>query len=97
MPINRRHRRQTEPTFTWVLLMLLVWSQASFALHQFDHSIGELGETCAVCLKSDREDDVVVDAGSAPVLPAASFAIAVEDIAAVRAGRFSHYQSRASP
>lgn len=77
--------------------MLLAWSQASFAFHQFDHSITELGETCAVCLQFDRDDDVIVDAGGATALPAVSFAVAIEAVVAIRADVFSHYRSRASP
>ena len=94
---DRRHCRQNGPTVKWLLLVLLVWSQASLAAHQFDHSIDEIDETCAVCLKFERDDDVIADAGGAPELPAASFAVAVEAVAAVHAEGFSHYRSRASP
>ncbi len=97
MPIDRRHRRQTGPTLTPLLLVLLAWSQVSFALHQFDHSINELDETCAVCVQFERDDDVIVDADGMSVLPVASFAVPAEAVAAVRAEGFSHYRSRASP
>ena len=97
MPINRHYRRRTGPTFTWLLVLLLAWSQASFAFHQFEHSIDELGETCAVCLQFDRDDDVTVGAGAATALPIAPAAVAVEAVVAFRAGGFSHYRSRASP
>ena len=97
MPTERSHRRRTGPTFTWLLLVLLAWSQASFALHQLDHSITELGETCAVCLNFERDDDVIVDSGGALLLQAASSVVVAEAVVAVRAEGFSHYRSRASP
>ena len=81
----------------WSLLILLAGSQVFFAAHQFDHSIADHDETCAVCLKFERDDDVIADAGGASVLPVAAFAVAVEAVADVRAEAFSHYQSRASP
>ena len=94
---DRHPCRQNGTTVAWLLLVLLAWSQASLAAHQFDHSIAEIDETCVVCLKFERDDDVIADAGGASVLSAASFAVVVEAVAAVRAEGFSHYRSRASP
>ena len=94
---DRRYRRQNKPTALWLLLALLAWSQTSLAAHQLDHPIAEIDEFCAVCLKFERDDDVIADGGSAPVLPATSFSVAVDAVAAVRAEGFSHYRSRASP
>ena len=82
---------------SWAVLLLLAWSQVSFATHQFDHSVWDLHAPCAVCLQFERDDDVVIDQpvciksspGQKPRPAASPFLLPAE--------HFGHYQSRASP
>lgn len=60
-----------------LVLFLIVWSQVTFAAHQFEHSVDGTGHTCEICLQFERLDDVVPEtAGLSPVAvsPAPGFA-----------------------
>ena len=56
----------------YVVLLALAWLQVSFASHQFEHAVGDLSDSCAVCSHFDRlEHSVAPDIGL-PELPATS-------------------------
>ena len=81
-----------------LLLLLLLWSQASFAAHQFEHDVDDLGEACAVCLHFERNDDLIPESHNhAPtvVRPATGDDIPLSSIHYVRPA--TPYSSRASP
>jgi len=79
------------------MLVLLLGSHVSFAAHQFEHSVDELHETCAVCLVFDRNDEFLAFAEAVPLSPIKVAPVAVETCAADDAQDFCHYRSRASP
>ena len=81
-----------------LLLFLLLWSQASFAAHQFEHDVDDLGEACAVCLHFERNDDLIPESHNhapAVVRPATGDDIPLSSIHYVRPA--TPYSSRASP
>ena len=82
---------------SWAVLLLLAWSQVSFATHQFDHSVADLHAPCTVCLQFERDDDVAIDTQicgvSAPAPKPRPLAVPF----LLPAEHFGHYQSRASP
>ena len=82
---------------SWLLLALLACSQLSFAAHQFDHATADAGETCAVCLQFERNDDAPIDTPDVSLPPTATLPVLEESPAAFRAYVFAHYASRASP
>lgn len=86
-------------TSKWLMLLSLAWFQVSLAAHHDEHGIDEheAAETCTICLQLDRADDVIVAAGSAPPLPSFSFETVAPPSVESRFGRFTLYQSRASP
>jgi len=65
-----RHRNTQRSALRWLILVALTWSQLSFAVHQFDHKIVDLGEPCAVCVNLDRDDDALIDDGQPNLAPA---------------------------
>ena len=80
-----------------LLVLLIVWSQASFAAHQFEHAIDDVGEPCAVCLQFERCDDAVPAADTHPPM-AVPAAVEYAGASAVFYARpFAPYLSRASP
>ena len=80
-----------------LFMLLIVWSQASFAAHQFEHAIDDVGATCAVCLQFERGDDAVPEAGSeSPTAVPAAVAYASAP-ALLYAWPAAPYLSRASP
>ena len=83
----------------WLMLLSLAWFQVSLAAHHDEHGIDEheSAETCTICLQLDRADDVIVDAVSTPLSPSSSFEAIAPQRVETRFGRFSLYQSRASP
>jgi hypothetical protein len=80
-----------------LLAVLLAWTQLAFAAHQFEHSIAELDETCAVCVQLDRSGDACPPS-VAIVDSAAAFQNAISPLSETVVVRSaSPYQSRASP
>ena len=97
MPDSRKYNRSFQPAILWVVLVLLVSAQVSFAFHHHDHSMSETGETCEVCLQFERDDDAVSHATLVltPSVPSAG----TTEIPVVfnRPETFASYRSRASP
>ena len=83
--------------FKWLVLVALAWSQLASATHQLDHQASDLGETCAVCLKFDRDDDTLVDAGEALAVSTIPFVEPLDARRSVQVHLCSHYRARASP
>ena len=80
-----------------LLLFLVLWSQASFAAHQFEHDFDDVGETCAICLQFERGDDVIPESHnhSPIVVPAVIGYVGTPAVSYVRPA--APYLSRASP
>ena len=97
MPSASCKNRSRASHLSWFLLFVLAGAQLAYAAHQFEHSTHETGETCAVCLQFDRNDDVPVDATDVSAQSVGANFIAAESPAPIRAQRFTHYASRASP
>ena len=78
-------------------LFLVLWAQASFAAHHFEHDIDDIGETCTICLQFERSDDVIPEThGYSPIVaPAASEYIGTSAVCYARPT--TPYLSRASP
>ena len=83
--------------FKWLVSVALAWSQLASATHQLDHQASDLGETCAICLKFDRDDDALIDAGEEPALSTIPFVEPLGAQSVVRVRVCSHYCARASP
>ena len=94
---RRRLYRHKSITPAQILALALAWSQVSHAVHQFEHSIDEVGESCTVCLQFERSEDALVATASPAPLPCVSTTAAPQDALAARAETVSPYQSRASP
>ena len=94
---NRRTPQSLANRLSWLLFALLAWSQLSFAVHQFDHRAVDAGETCEICLQSERNGDAPVGAADVSVSPAKTILVPGESQVAFHAYYFSGYASRASP
>ena len=94
---RQRLNRRKRITPAQILVLALAWSQVSLAVHQFEHSIDEIGESCSVCLQFERSDDALAATGSPVPSPWVSTAAAGQDAVAARVETLSPYQSRASP
>ena len=87
----------TKTALLRLLLLLFLWSQASFAVHQHEHDVEDVGESCAVCLQFERSDDVVPDAHvSSPAASSATLEY-IGASAVCLARPAAPYLSRASP
>ena len=95
MPISSASR--FAGTLKWVLLIALVWSQFSFAAHQFDHNIADEHAACAVCAQFDRDDDVAISLVPHSPAPATYLRALESALIVVPAEQFHNFQSRASP
>lgn len=85
------------PAFKWLVLVALAWSQSASASHQLDHHATDLGETCVVCLKFDRDDNALVDAGKEFAVSAIPFVEPLDARSCLRVRSCSHCRARASP
>ena len=94
---NRQTPHSRANSLSWLLLALLAWSQLALAAHQFDHSMADAGDTCAVCLQFERNDDAPVDTLEVSLSPPPTTPVPEHLQAAFRTYAFSHYASRASP
>ena len=83
--------------FKWLVVVALAWSQLASAAHQQDHHAMDLGETCAICLKLDRDDDALIDAGEELAVSTIPFVEPLSAQSSVRVRLCSHYRARASP
>ena len=97
MSTGYRQARPRLSALKWLVLAAVVWSQLAFAVHQFDHLAADFGDTCAVCLKFDRDDDALVGAAPAGRTPATATAISTRADASAPTLGFSLYRARASP
>ncbi len=57
----------------------------------------EAGESCAVCLHFERNDDALTVSTDVSLQPETTFLAVDESPLAIRVERFRHYASRASP
>jgi len=89
--------RPSGSALKWLILAALAWSQLAFAAHQFDHQAADLGDTCAICLKFDRDNDVVVDTAACVSKPASGTATAISTACTVPEAGYALYHARASP
>ena len=94
---RQRLNRRKRITPAQILALALAWSQVSHAVHQFEHSIDEVGESCTVCLQFERSEDALAATASPAPLPCVSTTTAPQDVVAARVETVSPYQSRASP
>jgi hypothetical protein len=79
------------------LLVLLALTQTAFAAHQFEHTVADLGQVCAVCVHLDRLDDACPpDIPSVEASVPVAYAVPIE-AATSGCDSASPYQSRASP
>ena len=78
-------------------LLAFTCAQLAYGAHQFDHQATDVGESCEICLQTDRTDDVLHSVQSDEI----SFnkpATGVDQIATSPAVRYHrHYHSRAPP
>jgi hypothetical protein len=80
-----------------MLLVLLAWSHISFATHQFEHSMRDMGNGCETCVQFDRLDDVLVPTQVASIERTEAPERAPANKHATDSRKFSYYLSRASP
>lgn len=52
----------------WFAILCVAWLQLSSAAHELDHVAEQNGDSCEVCVKFDRTDDVATDHPSAAAL-----------------------------
>ena len=83
--------------FKWLVVVALAWSQLASATHQLDHHASDLGETCAICLKLDRDDDALLDAGEELAVSTIPFVEPLGARSSVRVRPCSYHRARASP
>jgi hypothetical protein len=88
---------QRQSALKGLILIALAFSQLAIATHQLDHNVADLKDTCAVCLKLDRDDDVLVDTGTVLAVMAAAPAVPHADHGPATIETCSHYSARASP
>jgi len=81
----------------WLILVALAWSQLAFAAHQFDHQLGDIGDTCAVCLNFNRDDEGLVDTAHCGSMPPSGTVAPVSAARIVPAAGYTLYRARASP
>lgn len=60
-------------TFVWLALVAVAALQLATAQHESDHLLGDLTESCEVCLKLDTPASAESAFASAETLPAGSF------------------------
>lgn len=97
MSTTSNQHRSNGSALKWLILVALAWSQLAFAAHQFDHQATDIGETCVVCVKFDRDDHVLIDTGvSVSVSPSAT-PDAGHSTSAAPIQACAHYAARASP
>ena len=48
-------------TFKWLILFCLLLGHLASAAHLADHEMTEPGESCEICLATDRDDDSLAD------------------------------------
>lgn len=93
-------RQLQQPTRTAMLrslVVLLAWSQVSYAAHQFEHSLDEPAESCAVCLQLERHDDALPDTDCDSPAPPVSLSAPLRAQTDCRSSAAAPYLSRASP
>jgi hypothetical protein len=84
-------------TIVRALVLLVAWTQLSYASHQFEHALEDAGRTCAVCVQFDRADDAVLASAYIDAVTQCSADRPIsEPVAHLPHANFP-YQSRASP
>ena len=83
--------------FARLLVLLILWAQTSSAAHQFEHVIDDVGETCAVCLQFERDDDALPEAVANTPTAAPAAVLYASALPVFYARPVAPYLSRASP
>ena len=89
--INRTH-----PLAYLVLAGLLLF-QLAYATHHTDHSVGDLSETCELCVQLDQSEGALSPSSAAALSGNASTDVITSPGCTTPARRPSSYQSRAPP
>lgn len=81
----------------YVVLLALAWLQLSYASHQFEHAVGDVTDSCAVCSHFERLEHAVAPDIGAPQLPEVRPAFVPPPARSADTRFESHYLSRAPP
>ena len=96
MPYRPPSSRSRSSVLRWLVLVLIASSQLAFAFHQIHHD-SELGETCAVCLQLDRDDQGPLSDNDPERSSLDKSETAIVRSAHAPAVPITRYRSRASP
>ncbi len=93
-PAKTTHRTHT---LAYLLLAGLLLCQVGYAAHQTEHSIGDLSETCELCVQLDKSEGAILPSAAATLSGNASTDVITSPGCTTPTRRSSIYQSRAPP